>query len=125
MLDQFQPQGFDVFAGSETFFVDTLRSGGAGCISATANVNPKAISALAATWENDDADEQQARLDEIRSVFQGYVMIPALKAAVAIYSGDEQWSVLRPPLVELDDAERAALAEKLDAVGFNMPGLAD
>ena len=125
MLDQFQPQGFDVFAGSETFLLDTLRSGGAGCISATANVNPKAISALAATWENDDADEQQARLDEIRSVFQGYVMIPALKAAVAIYSGDEQWSVLRPPLVELDDAERAALAERLDAVGFNMPGLAD
>ena len=125
MLDQFQPHGFDVFAGSETFLLDTLRSGGAGCISATANVNPKAISALAATWKNDDADEQQARLDEIRNVFQGYVMIPALKAAVAIYSGDEQWSVLRPPLVELDDAERDALAKKLDAVGFSMPGLAD
>src|SRR5439155_11919801 len=41
MLERFQPQGFDVFAGSETFLLATLRGGGAGCISATANVNPR------------------------------------------------------------------------------------
>ena len=40
MLERFQPQGFDVFAGSETFLLATLRGGGAGCISATANVYP-------------------------------------------------------------------------------------
>jgi 4-hydroxy-tetrahydrodipicolinate synthase len=36
MLDQFQPHGFDVFCGSESFLLDTMRGGGAGCISATA-----------------------------------------------------------------------------------------
>ena len=43
MLERFQPRGFDVFSGSETFLLATLRAGGAGCISATANVNPAAI----------------------------------------------------------------------------------
>ena len=46
MLERFQPRGFDVFSGSETFLLATLRAGGAGCISATANVNPAAIAQL-------------------------------------------------------------------------------
>jgi 4-hydroxy-tetrahydrodipicolinate synthase len=45
MLERFAPQGFAVFSGSETFLLATLRGGGAGCISATANVNPAAIAA--------------------------------------------------------------------------------
>lgn len=124
MLDRFQPRGFDVFAGSETFLLATLRAGGAGCISATANVNPGPIARLAASWEQDDADDQQARLDEIRGIFQDYVMIPALKAAIAHYGKDEPWSVLRPPLVELNGSERDKLVARLDGAGFNMPGLA-
>src|SRR5207248_1801355 len=37
MLDRFK--GFRVFCGSERFLTDTLGHGGAGCISATANLN--------------------------------------------------------------------------------------
>src|SRR5215472_16482599 len=37
---------FDVFVGSETFLLANMRNGGAGTISATANVNPAAIHAL-------------------------------------------------------------------------------
>ena len=124
MLDDFQPQGFDVFPGSETFLLAALRGGGAGCISATANVNPAAIAKLYQAWQNDDADAQQAGLDSIRDIFQGYVMIPALKAAVAHYGGDDDWARLRPPLVELSADERADLVKNLDAAGFSMPGLA-
>ena len=124
MLEQFQPHGFDVFPGSETFLLPALRGGGAGCISATANVNPGPIARLAATWQQDDADEQQANLDAVRMVFQSYVMIPALKAAISHYGDDPDWLTVRPPLVELDEAQRADLVERLDAVGFAMPGLA-
>jgi 4-hydroxy-tetrahydrodipicolinate synthase len=124
MLEQFQPHGFDVFAGSESFLLATLRGGGAGCISATANVNPGPIAKLAATWQQADADAQQAGLDAVRNVFQTYVMIPALKAAIAHYGDDPAWVTVRPPLVELDAAERRALVEALDGVGFTMPGLA-
>jgi 4-hydroxy-tetrahydrodipicolinate synthase len=124
MLDQFQPHGFDVFPGSESFLLPALREGGAGCISATANVNPGPIARLAATWQQDDADAQQAGLDAVRGVFQSYVMIPALKAAIAHHGDDPDWLTVRPPLVELDAAQRTDLVQRLDAVGFTMPGLA-
>ena len=125
MLERFQPQGFDVFAGSEPFLLDTLRSGGAGCISATANVNPRAIADLAATWQQDDADDQQAGLNRVRMIFQRLPMIAAMKAAVARYSGIPIWSILRPPLVELSNAQQQELMVSLDDIGFTMPGLED
>src|SRR5215831_9472762 len=45
-LDAFAKDGFDVFVGSESFLLANMRNGGAGTISATANVNPAAIYAL-------------------------------------------------------------------------------
>ncbi len=123
MLERFQPQGFDVFAGSETFLLATLRAGGAGCITATGNVNPGGIAKLAANWQTPEADEMQAGLDAVRKVFAQFPMIPAMKAATAHYSGHPEWALVRPPLVELDDAQRAALIEALTAAGFSMPGM--
>lgn len=122
-LDSFAGQGFDVFPGSETFLLQGLRGGGVGCISATANVNPGAIARLFATWRATDADAQQARLNEIRGIFARYPMIPALKAAIAHYGGDASWTTVRPPLVELTQAQKASLAADLDGAGFSMPGL--
>jgi len=122
-LVNFASQGFDVFPGSETFLLQGLRAGGVGCISATANVNPGAIARLFATWKADDADAQQGRLNEIRTIFAKYPMIPALKAAIAHYGGDASWATVRPPLVELTREQKASLAGDLDKSGFAMPGL--
>jgi 4-hydroxy-tetrahydrodipicolinate synthase len=124
MLERFQPQGFDVFAGSETFLLATLRAGGAGCITATGNVNPRAIAQLAGHWRDADADAQQAAIDAVRATFQRFPMIPALKAAIAHHAADPQWATLRPPLVELTAGEQAGLLQALDSLGFSMPGLA-
>jgi 4-hydroxy-tetrahydrodipicolinate synthase len=123
MLDQFQPHGFDVFAGSEAFLLRTLRGGGMGCITAAANVNPGPIAQLARSWQQPDADDQQAALNAVRAVFQQFPMIPALKAAIAHYSDDPAWATVRPPLVELDEPQRAELARALRAIDFSMPGL--
>src|SRR5207244_3546956 len=122
-LDQFAKSGFDVFAGSETFLLQNLRAGGAGCISATANVHPGPIARLYDTWRAADADAQQARLDEIRGVFSKFPMIPALKAAIAHYGGEASWSAVRPPLVALTPEQAKALVTELDAKKFTMPGL--
>lgn len=122
MLDR-QWDDFHVFAGSETFLLRTMQAGGAGCISATANVNPAAIHALYASWQSDSADQQQADLDSVRATFQSFPMIPALKAAVAHWSGDDSWRMTRPPLQPLDEATRGALIAKLESSGFEMPGL--
>jgi 4-hydroxy-tetrahydrodipicolinate synthase len=123
MLERFQPQGFDVFAGSETFLLATLRAGGAGCITATGNVNPGAIAHLYRTWQEADADAQQAALDAVRATFMKFPMIPALKAAVAQFSGDPGYAAVRPPLVGLDGQQNLALLAALRAREFSMPGL--
>lgn len=121
MIERFQPSGFDVFAGSETFLLATLRAGGAGCITATGNVNPGAMVELYRGWQSCNADARQARLDATRSVFAKFPMIPAMKAAIAWKTGNEDWLAVRPPLVELNASQRDALYSELHAVGFDLP----
>jgi 4-hydroxy-tetrahydrodipicolinate synthase len=122
-LDAYAKDGFDVFPGAETFLLQGLRHGATGCISATANTNPGPIARLYDTWQKADADAQQARLDQIRTTFAKYPMIPALKAAIAHYGGDASWATVRPPLVELTAEQARNLVADLDACGFTMPGL--
>ena len=121
MLKEFQTHGFDVFAGSEVFLLRVLRGGGAGCITATGNVNPAAIARLYKSWQEGDADARQAALDKTRAIFQSMPMIAAMKAAIAAKSGDPDWANLRPPLIELDASQRAKLMAALDADGFDIP----
>ena len=83
MLEQFQPHGFDVFVGSESFLLATLRSGGVGCITATGNVNPGPIARLARSWRQPNADAQQAALDAVRRAAQGSDnLVPVIVGAV-------------------------------------------
>ncbi|BDX21993.1 dihydrodipicolinate synthase family protein [Polynucleobacter sp. TUM22923] len=117
------PSGFRVYAGSEVFLMRALRAGGVGCISATANVNPKAIAELAAHWQESDADQLQADLDQVRSIFAQYQMIAGMKTAVASYSNDSEWLRVRPPLMQLSTEQQAKLLGELKSIHFNMPGL--
>ncbi|WP_239496364.1 dihydrodipicolinate synthase family protein [Salinicola peritrichatus] len=120
VIDAFAGTGFRVYAGSERFLLPTLRAGGSGCISATANVNPKAISELAARWQQDDADERQAALNDIRDILESVPVIPALKEIIAHHRNDDVWKILRPPLVNLAEKQRQSLMEALKASGFSM-----
>lgn len=120
LIERFSSEGFEVYAGSERYLLDTLRAGGAGCISATANVNPKAIAAMGATWQNNDADDQQKALNRIRSAFEGFPMIPAMKSAKALATGHDGWRLVRPPLVHLNDAAADDLQNALAEEGFSM-----
>jgi 4-hydroxy-tetrahydrodipicolinate synthase len=123
-LDAFAKSGFDVFVGSESFLLASMRNGGVGTISATANVNPAAIHKLYAEWKNADADDQQAKLNVIRDAFgKKYPMIGALKQGIAIYANDPAWAKVRPPLVELTAEQAKTLAAELKAITFTMPGL--
>jgi 4-hydroxy-tetrahydrodipicolinate synthase len=114
---------FDVFVGSESFLLANMRYGGVGTISATANVNPAAIHELCTEWKNQDADEQQAKLNVVRQVFSSRKfpsMIATLKQAIAIYAEDPAWAKVRPPLVELTPEQANTLSEELKAIGFEM-----
>jgi 4-hydroxy-tetrahydrodipicolinate synthase len=118
---------FDVFVGSESFLLANMRHGGAGTISATANVNPAAIHKLYKQWNTadvtDNADQQQSKLNLVRDVFSSRKfpsMIAALKQALAIYRNDPEWTRVRPPLVELTADQAKWLAAQLKAIGFAM-----
>jgi len=114
---------FRIFAGSENFLLRTMQGGGAGCISATANINPAAIHKLFATWQSDGAAEAQAQLDADREIVQRYPMIPALKTIAGNFSGDSAWETVRPPLVSLTSEQKKTLLESLDKLRFDMPGI--
>src|SRR5216117_131711 len=129
-LDAFAKDAFDVFVGSESFLLANMRNGGAGTISATANVNPAAIHELytvaSAVSADVDLEARQARLNVVREVFSSRKfpsMIAALKQAIAIYADDPAWRTVRPPLVDLTPDEAKILAAELKAIGFTMPGV--
>jgi 4-hydroxy-tetrahydrodipicolinate synthase len=121
---------FDVFVGSESFLLANMRNGGAGTISATANVNPAAIYELYAQWNTADdtdwPDQKQSKLNLVRGVFARKSwpsMIAALKQAIAIYRNDPEWARVRPPLVELTSEQAKLLATELKRIGFAMTGI--
>jgi len=123
MLDAFAKSGFDVFVGSESFLLANMKAGGAGCISATANVNPAAIDRLYRDWRGADAEAQQQALDVVRKTVGQYVMIPSLKAVVAHFTNDPDWATVRPPLTELTAAQAKSVIDGLKKLEFDMPGI--
>ena len=96
--------------------------GGAGCISATVNMNPAGIHRVYEGWNTSEGAQLQAQADAVRKVFQGGYMIPAMKHAVATCAGDDQWRNVRPPLVKLDQATGNKVTADLEAISFEMPG---
>ena len=123
MLDAFAGEGFHLFVGSERFLLAGMRGGGAGCISATANVNPGGIARLFQEWRSPDAERLQTELNAVRGAVEKVPVIPGLKAVMAHHAVDPGWLPVRPPLVELTGAQRDALVADLAALKFAMPDL--
>ena len=114
--------GFGTFSGSEEALLATMRGGGAGCISATANVNAAGIRRLYDGWQGPEADALQERATAVRRAVQSQALVPALKTMTARTLGDDAWRTVRPPMLPLDDGQEKALTEALDAIGFEMSG---
>ncbi|MER8827841.1 dihydrodipicolinate synthase family protein [Mesorhizobium sp. M0817] len=87
-----------VFPSSEAQLTKGLASGAAGCISATVNLNAAAIRALYdATLAEEDVAEADAAVKAFRKAVQDAGLIPAMKAVLAVRSGDSRWLNLRAP----------------------------
>lgn len=116
--------GFAVFSGSDEFLLPVLRAGGAGCITAVANVAAfLAAEALAAFRRGDDdaAERAQARLNRVRQAITAYPLTAALKEIMAARTGDDGWRRVRPPLMPLRPDEAAALRGTLARERFEPP----
>ena len=122
MIENYAASGFDVFPASESLLSQSLPIGGAGCISATVNMNPAGIHRLFEAWQSPEGTDLQAKADAVRKIFQSVPMIPAMKHAVSHFAAHPAWRKVRPPLVPLDDAAGRGVLDQLAAAGFDMPG---
>ncbi|MEE8246488.1 MAG: dihydrodipicolinate synthase family protein [Alphaproteobacteria bacterium] len=112
--------GFRTFAGSETFLLPTLRAGGAGSISATANITVRDCAALMRARESAEAEAMQAALSRLRATIEAYPLVGACKHVLAGRHGRPEWERLRPPLLPLGAAQAAALDAALSGLSFEL-----
>jgi len=109
--------GVHVYSGSEAPLSDVLNNGGAGCISATANVQPAEIGAVIKAWEAGDSNAQAAAQEvasKNRMTMQAHPMAAASKMILAKIHGDEDWTNIRPPLTLLRQDDADALYDALN-----------
>jgi 4-hydroxy-tetrahydrodipicolinate synthase len=110
--------GFGTFSGTEKFLLQTLRMGGAGTITAMANVVPGLLRTLYDNYLADNAEELQADASAMRNALTGYAPIPALKQIVAYRREDPGWLHVRPPLTQYSSSEATALLDDLKDKGL-------
>ena len=109
-----------IFPGSESLLLRGLRAGGAGCITASANVNAAAIRGVYDAWCSGaaDIDARDEAIRATRKTIEAHSMVSALKHITAHYRSDPAWMRTRPPLTELDEAAGKALLQGLSDLGF-------
>jgi len=114
-----------VFPSSEGQLTAGLAAGGAGCISASVNLNARAIRAV---FDGAEAGRDVAGLDAgikaFRKAVEAAGLIGGMKAALAVRTGDRRWLNLRPPHDNTTLAAGAALLEALGAAASALPGAA-
>ncbi len=113
--------GFDVFPGSEVFLLDGLRAGGAGCITATGNINAAGIRSVFTNRDSGEADALQDRATAIRMAVQDAgPPIAVMKAYLALKTGNDTWARLRPPFRPVGRDVAEALDRALSDLDFDI-----
>lgn len=101
-----------IFSGTERLLLPTLQEGGAGSISATANVTAPLAAEVVSAWrDGTDAESLQKTLTRFRTAFAPLPTIPALKYLLSKRYGEANWKTTRPPLVPLTDDEQRRVDE--------------
>lgn len=114
----FGAEGFEVYAGDDTLLLPMLRAGGAGCITAAANVNCPVAARVYAHWNTPAGEEAQRTLTATRRAVTSVPLIPGLKSLVARRTGDARWTNIRPPHLKLDAAQERTVFAALEASGM-------
>jgi 4-hydroxy-tetrahydrodipicolinate synthase len=119
LLNSFK--GFHVYPGSELPMLKALRLGAPGIITATANINARALGDVYLQRNAAHAEALQDSVNALRKLVQSHAPIPAMKALLALASGDKRWANVRPPLVAMEAKAATELAARLKAeLGFDL-----
>jgi 4-hydroxy-tetrahydrodipicolinate synthase len=108
---------FDVFPGSEGPLADAAEFGYAGCVSASVNGT---VGLAAKVWrERESVTEQEiAELRELRNDIASVPIVAAVKALVAIRTGQLEWRRMLPPLMPLTGANQELMESVADRLNL-------
>ncbi len=109
--------GLLVYPGSELPLLEALSLGAPGCITATANINAPGIAeiiSLHRSGKTAEAKQRHEAVKKLRLKIQEFGPIPAQKFLLSMWSGDERWRHVRPPLLSLPDAVGRQLNSTLE-----------
>jgi len=113
--------GFKLYSGTEKYFLDVLRAGGAGVISATTNVTGMIAASVYQQKDGSEADHLQSKLAEARAAFEGLSFISGVKHVLANSHGKADWLNIRPPNGNLTIKEATDLENRLAGINFSVP----
>tara|TARA_E500000331_G_scaffold357568_1_gene419759 strand:+ start:242 stop:1165 length:924 start_codon:yes stop_codon:yes gene_type:complete len=113
---------FHVLSGADDLLLPLLKEGGAGAITACANVCVSTLSEIYMGFQNGkDVSNLHSQVAAIRKTIAKFPLSAALKQLVSRHTNNDQWLRLRPPLALLSDAEVKQLYAEFDSIGYDLP----
>ncbi len=112
-----------VYTGSETFLLDILRKGGAGSITATANLIAPECQHVFQAWGNgrpEAADQAQKHLTALRIAFESHSFVSELKSLLAAQTNSGEWNHMLPPFAQLPNEQVEELTEQIKVLGLDL-----
>ena len=109
-----------ILAGADPFMLELLGLGGGGCITATSNVVAASLRLVydhhADPARRAEVEAAQKRIVAYRTASTKFPQIATVKTMVALRTGDDGWSRIRPPFIALSDEQKAELAATLAGI---------
>jgi len=114
---------FMVYTGTETLLLDILKKGGAGCITATANLIAPECQRVYQAWKNNKqkvAEQAQINLTDLRKTLENYPFVSELKSLFASKNNAEEWDNMLPPFAPILDKQVKELTEQIKGLGLDL-----
>ena len=114
---------FMVYTGTETLLLDILKKGGAGCITATANLIAPECQRVYQAWKNNKqkvAKQAQMNLTDLRKTLENYPFVSELKSLFASKTNAEEWENMLPPFAPILDKQVGEITEQIKGLGLDL-----
>lgn len=113
---------FCVLSGADDLILPLLKQGGGGCITACANIMPGLLKEMYEGFKaGKDITEVNNMITSVRIAMAKLPAPPGQKAVIARHTGNDDWRMMRPPLMKLEGDALAQLYAELDATGYKLP----
>jgi len=123
LIDEFPTLA--IFTGDDDLLLANLRAGGAGSITAGANLAVRELAYIRNHYLGHEQESVERKNQLLQSLWTGlllkYPVTEALKEILATCSNSDDWLNMRLPLVRLSSEERTALIEGFQQLDVDVP----